>query len=309
MRNRLRVTLLLVAFVTASRPAHAWDVATDLWVYDTEGGYMMGGYTGTWKGWEDESYGYDCAYYDYDPEWDYWYCAADLYWENWAGIVGRLFGPPGLVAAGSWADFWAAELDLVDFEPQEGEWAHVGDHYVVQDLYQNSGYGWEYIGTNNQYLGRTQANRTVQPRQRQPCVPSLIYPFREPLGYFSGVLGQAGMGDIDTRGRDAWNNFLGKTGFFQKTGRPGVQVLTFQQMSDWGAYQPGPDTIWISAQVWNDGQWDTITHEFGHARGYAHISANLSVCQPQDSIMWPDEMSNGYGFGPGDVTAAQRDHN
>ena len=92
-RTRLAtcVSLFLLLFFWHVPNASAYRIAFGL-NYDAPSG-QLSGFSATWKDWWDEDAGEDCSYYDYDPEYEYWYCASWVYWENWASVVARLYTP------------------------------------------------------------------------------------------------------------------------------------------------------------------------------------------------------------------------
>jgi hypothetical protein len=220
------VLLSLWLFCCSAQNASAYTGVTTL-AYSTSSG-QLSGYTGTSKEWWDADSGYDCVYWEYDPEFGE-YCASWVYWENWVSVIGRLYTPSGGTYANGYAKgFSYAVLDLIPFTPSEtGIWNHVGNHYVEQDTWRDDGYGWYFTGTNVNYFGSTtqQANVTC-------TVPT-------------GETTESGGWYTENTTLHLWNQTL--TG-----GSFGGRTVTEQDPGG-----GGPDTCWFEGSIFN--RFEAIT--------------------------------------------------
>ena len=175
-RLAARSLLLSAALFVVSSDASAWTSVSGIAYND-----QLTSYSVTAKDWWDEDVGGDCAYWEYDEEWEEWYCGQWLMWENYASVWGVLWKPSGgAYSAGYLEDRWWAQFQVGWFTPPEtGTWTETGDHWIVQQLYQEEWWGWHTSARTRAYLGYTAVQANVPPPPG-PCTPalqgSLLYP-------------------------------------------------------------------------------------------------------------------------------------
>ena len=156
------VLLVFLALLWHAREASAYGGVSGL-SYNSSSD-QLSGYTATWKDWWDGDYS-DCLYWDYDWEYEQWYCASWGYWQNRVAVNGYVYAPSGSTyASGSMWGWSYAEWDLSPSTPSEnGTWTIGGDHYQVQVMYISDGWYWYYAGTWTNYLGSTAWQENVLP--------------------------------------------------------------------------------------------------------------------------------------------------
>ena len=218
-------------------------------------------------------------------------------------------------------DRWQATFEMGWFSPPEtGTWTESGDHWIVQQLYQDDGSYWTHIGTDTYYLGYTAVQITVPP-PAGPCVPPLDRLLsNHQFGFDSDQIWYGYANTIRDAGT-AWRNFIwtytSASAFTEATPywpQANSATVRFKIEYSWsgtgtlGEFRPSTSDILLNPDIFQysyEFARAVATHEMGHARGYGNVSFS---CPVTDSIMYPGANPTTYpAFGPGDNAAAVRD--
>lgn len=165
-------TMECVLFVTLAlfcqgRDAAAYGAYSDL-TYSSLSD-QLSGYATTWKEWFDDDWGEYCSHWEYDEEYEEWYCAEDFYWEFYASVYAYVYAPSGGIAVGGYARgccWWSRDATwyLNPSTPYaNGTWTITGDHYEERDDYYWDGWFWWPLGTSYNYVKHTSSQVNVLP--------------------------------------------------------------------------------------------------------------------------------------------------